>query len=409
MVGVGSHHDHILRDHLGDVAGFGGAFCAHQHVDLAGTQQRIQGGDEADDGAQRDIRRLGQQLPGHRGQYELGSCGHDADADVTEQALADGADLALGVFNIEAHALGPLQQHLAGGSEADAAPRLPGGGTDIIARATSQRVAAATGWTFVIENKPGAGGNLGVDAAAKSAPDGYTIVLGQTSNLAINPTLYAKMPYDSQKDVLPIILLANAPLVMVTGSNSPYKTLADAVHAAKAKPGHVNFASPGNGTVAHLTSELFQKAAGIKTQHVPYKGASQALTDVIGGSVELYMSSVPTLIGQIKQGKLRALAVTSAKRVDDLPGVPTINESGYKGFDAVTWFGLLAPAGTPKDVITRLNAEFNKALKQPEPFKRLSDEGADPAGGTPEQFAALIKDEVPRWGKVVKESGAKID
>jgi tripartite-type tricarboxylate transporter receptor subunit TctC len=288
-------------------------------------------------------------------------------------------------------------------------PFPPGGGTDIIARETSQKVAAATGWTFVIDNKPGAGGNLGVDAAAKSPADGYTIVIGQTSNLAVNPTLYAKMPYDSQKDLAPIVLLANAPLVMVTGTGTPYKTLADAVNAAKAKPGGLNFASPGNGTVAHLTSEMLQKAANIKTQHVPYKGAAQALTDVISGTVELYMSSVPTLIGQIRNGKLRPLAVSSAKRVDDLPNVPTINESGYQGFDAVTWFGLLAPAGTPREAISRLNAEFNKALLNPELRKKLGDEGADPAGGTPEQFAALIRDEIPRWGKVVKESGAKVD
>ena len=288
-------------------------------------------------------------------------------------------------------------------------PFPPGGGTDIIARETTQKVAAATGWTFVIDNKPGAGGNLGVDAVAKAPADGYTIVLGQTSNIAINPSLYTKLPYDPQKDLAPIVLIANAPLVMVTGTNSPLKTLSDAVNAAKAKPGQVNFASPGNGTVAHLTEELFQKAAGIKTQHVPYKGANQALTDVISGNVELYMSSVPTLLGHIKQGKLRALAVTSAKRVDDLPNVPTINESGYKGFDAVTWFGLLAPAATPKDVIAKLNAEFNKALKLPELGKRLGDEGADIAGGTPEEFAALIKGDIPRWGKIVKESGAKVD
>lgn len=288
-------------------------------------------------------------------------------------------------------------------------PFPPGGGTDTIARETAQRVAAATGWTFVIENRSGAGGNLGVDSAAKAPADGYTLVLGQTSNLAINPTLYAKMPYDSQKDLAPIVLVANAPLVMVTGTGTPYKTLADAVNAAKAKPGALNFASPGNGTVAHLTSELFQKAAGVKTQHVPYKGAAQALTDVISGTVDLYMSSVPTLIGQIRNGKLRPLAVTSAKRVDDLPDVPTINESGYKGFDAVTWFGLLAPAGTPKEVIARLNTEFNKALANPELRKRLGDEGADAAGGTPEQFAALIRDEIPRWAQVVKESGAKVD
>jgi tripartite-type tricarboxylate transporter receptor subunit TctC len=288
-------------------------------------------------------------------------------------------------------------------------PFPPGGGTDIIARSTSQAVAAATGWTFVVDNKPGAGGNLGVDAIAKSKPDGYTIVIGQTSNLAINPTLYAKMPYDSQKDLAPIVLLANAPLVMVTGADSPLKTVADAVNAAKAKPAALNFASPGNGTVAHLTSEMFQKAAGVKTQHVPYKGAAQALTDVVSGTVDLYMSSVPTLIGQIKQGKLRPLAVTSAKRVDDLPNVPTIDESGYKGFEAVTWFGLVAAAGTPKEVIAKLNTEFNKALQQETLRKKLSDEGAEAAGGTPEQFGTLIKDEVPRWGKVIKESGAKVD
>jgi tripartite-type tricarboxylate transporter receptor subunit TctC len=288
-------------------------------------------------------------------------------------------------------------------------PFPPGGGTDIIARQVTQTVAASTGWTFVIENKPGAGGNLGVDAAAKSAPDGYTLVLGQTSNLAINPTLYARMPYDVQKDLAPIVLVANAPLVMVTGTASPYKTLADAVNAAKAKPGAVNFASPGNGTVAHLTSELFQKAAEVKTQHIPYKGAAQALTDVISGTVELYMSSVPTLLGQIKQGKLRALAVTSDKRVDDLPQTPTINESGYKGFNAVTWFGFLAPAGTPADVIQKLNAEFNKALQQPALRKKLGDEGADPAGGSIEQFATLIREDGVRWGRVVRDSGVRID
>lgn len=288
-------------------------------------------------------------------------------------------------------------------------PFPAGGGTDIIAREVTQKVTQSTGWVFVVDNKPGAGGNLGVEAVAKSPADGYTLVLGQTSNMAINPTLYAKMPYDSVKDLAPILLVANAPLVMVTGANSVHKTLADVVKAAKDKPGALNFASPGNGTVAHLTSELFQAAASVKMQHVPYKGAAQALTDVVSGNVELYMSSVPTLIGQIKQGKLRALAVTSAQRVDDLPQVPTINESGYKGFDAVTWFGFLAPAGTPKDVLAKLNAEFNAALKQPDLRKKLGDQGADPAGGTPEQFAALIKDDIVRWGKVVKASGARVD
>lgn len=288
-------------------------------------------------------------------------------------------------------------------------PFPPGGGTDIIARDVSQKVAALTGWTLVVENRPGAGGNLGVEAAAKSAPDGYTLVLGQTSNMAINATLYQKLPYDPQKDLAPVVLVARAPLVLVTSAATPFKTLDDAVKAAKSKPGAINFASPGNGTVAHLTSELFQKAAGIKLQHIPYKGAAQALTDVISGSVELYMSSVPTLLAQIRQGKLRALAVTSAKRVDDLPDVPTIQELGYPGFDASTWFGFLAPAGTPNEIVAKLNAEFNRALQQPDLRKKLADQGAEPIGGTPAQFAALIRNDIVRWGKVVKESGARID
>jgi tripartite-type tricarboxylate transporter receptor subunit TctC len=288
-------------------------------------------------------------------------------------------------------------------------PFPPGGGTDIIAREVTQKVSASTGWTFVIDNRPGAGGNLGIDAAAKSPADGYTLVLGQTSNLAINPTLYTKLPYNPQKDLMPIGLVASAPLVIVVPAQSAFKTVADLVAAAKARPGEVNFASPGNGTVAHLTGELFQKTAGVKFQHVPYKGANQALTDVISGQVQIYVSSVPSVLQQVRTGKLRPLAVTSAKRVDDLPQTPTVGESGYKGFDAVTWFGFLAPAGTPKDIVTRLNAEFNKALQQPDLRKRLGDEGADPLGGTPEQFAELIRDDIVRWGKTVKESGVRLD
>ena len=235
------------------------------------------------------------------------------------------------------------------------------------------------------------------------------IVIGQTSNLAINPTLYPKLPYDPRKDLAPIVLLAESPILMVTGATTSLKTVADVVATAKAKPGSLNFASPGNGTVAHLTSEMFQKATGIRTQHVPYKGAAQALPDVLSGAVDLYMSSVPSLLGQVKQGKLRPLAVTSKKRTDDLPNVPTVIESGYPGFTAVTWFGLLAPAGTPRDAIARLNAEFNKALKTPELSKHLDSEGAEPAGGTPEQFAKLIAEDIVLWGRVVKESGARID
>jgi tripartite-type tricarboxylate transporter receptor subunit TctC len=217
-------------------------------------------------------------------------------------------------------------------------PFPPGGGTDLFARTIGQKLAETRKWVIVVENKPGVGGNLGVEQAAKSPPDGYTMVMGQTSNLAINPTLFPKLPYDPIRDLAPVSLVASAPLVLVVAANSPFKSLADVVAAAKAKPDHVTFASPGNGTVAHLTGELFQNAAGIKFQHVPYKGSSQALTDLMGGQVQVFMSSVPTALSQIKGGKLRAIAVTGVKRAAELPKVPTIAESGFKGFDATTWF-----------------------------------------------------------------------
>jgi tripartite-type tricarboxylate transporter receptor subunit TctC len=287
-------------------------------------------------------------------------------------------------------------------------PFPAGGGTDIIAREVANKV-ANSGYAFVVDNKPGSGGNLGVDAAAKSPADGYTLVLGQTSNLAINPTLFAKLPYDPVKDLTPVSLVASAPLVIVVAAESPYKTLADVVAAAKAKPGFLNYATSGNGTVAHLATESFQKAANVKLTHVPYKGAAQGATDLIGGQVQLYVSSIPTLIGHIKGGKMRAIAVTSAKRADDLPQVPTIAESGYKGFEAVTWFGIAGPANLPKEIVAKLNADINKALLTPELQKKLGDQGADVAGSTPEQFAKLIRDDIARWGKIVKESGAKVD
>lgn len=288
-------------------------------------------------------------------------------------------------------------------------PFPAGGGTDVIAREITNRVALSTGWTFVVDNKPGSGGNLGVDAAAKAPADGYTIALGQTSNLAINPTLYPRLPYDPLKDLAPVGLVASAPLVLVTPASSPYKTLADVIGAGKAKPGAINFASPGNGTVAHLAGEQFQKTVGIRLTHVPYKGAAQALNDLIGGQVELYMASVPSLLGHIRSGKLRPLAVTSLRRVDDLPQVPTIAESRYQGFEAVTWFGFVAPAATPKDVVARLNAEFNKALQAPELARKLNDQGATVLGGTPEQFGALIRNDIVRWSAVIKASGTKLD
>ena len=288
-------------------------------------------------------------------------------------------------------------------------PFPAGGGTDIIARDVSNKLATTLGWNFVVENKPGSGGNLGMDAVANAPADGYTLALGQTSNLSINPTLYSKMPYDSVKDLAPVVLVASAPLVLVASAESPFKTLADVVAASKANPSLLNFASPGNGTVAHLASELFQRTAGIKLTHVPYKGSAQAITDLIGGQVQLFMASVPTLQGHIKNGRVRPLAVTSLKRASDLPQVPTIAESGYKDFEAVTWFGFVAPAATPKDIVTRLNAEINNVLKTPDVKKKLKEQGADVVGGTPAQFGVVIQTEIARWAPVIQASGAKVD
>ncbi|WP_436411567.1 Bug family tripartite tricarboxylate transporter substrate binding protein [Variovorax ginsengisoli] len=288
-------------------------------------------------------------------------------------------------------------------------PFPAGGGTDLIAREVANKVAVSNGWSIIIDNKPGSGGNLGVDAAAKSAPDGYTLVLGQTSNLAINPTLYPKLPYNPEKDLTPIVAVASAPLALVVAADSPYKTVADVVAAAKAKPESLNYASSGSGTVAHLATELLQKTAGVKFTHVPYKGAAQGSTDLIGGQIQMYMSSVPTLIGFVNNGKMRFLAVTSAKRTADLPAVPTVAESGFKGFEAMTWFGIAGPAGLPKDMVAKLNAAFNKALQDPEVKKKLASQGTDALGGTPEQFAKLIHDDIGRWAPIVKESGAKVD
>ena len=283
-------------------------------------------------------------------------------------------------------------------------PFPPGGGTDIAARTIANKLSESVKWTFVVENKPGAGGNLGVEQAVKSPADGYTLLIGQTSNLAINPTLYPKLPYDSLKDLSPVALIVSAPVVFVVAANSRYASLGDLLAAAKRDPGGVTFASPGNGTVSHLAGELLQRAAGVKLTHVPYKGASQALTDTLGGQVQSFMSSVPSALSQIKGGRLRAIAVTSAKRSPELPDAPTIAESGYGGFEANTWYGLLAPAGTPAPVIARLNAEVNRALRTPEVRERLASEGGEPLGGSPEQFARFMREEIVRLGREYRES-----
>lgn len=288
-------------------------------------------------------------------------------------------------------------------------PFPPGGGTDIAARTVTSKLTGSARWSFVVENKPGAGGNLGVEQAVRAPADGYTLVIGQTSNLAINPALYAKLPYDPLRDLSPVVLIVSAPVVLVVAADSRFRSLEDLLAAAKRDPGAVTFASPGNGTVSHLAGELLQRAAGVKLTHVPYKGAPPALTDTLGGQVQSFMSSVPSALGHIKTGRLRALAVTSAKRSAEMPDVPTIAESGYRGFEANTWYGLLAPAGTPAAVVTRLNAEVNRVLAMPDVRDRLASEGGDALGGSPEQFASFLKAEHAKWGRVVKESGAKLD
>jgi tripartite-type tricarboxylate transporter receptor subunit TctC len=288
-------------------------------------------------------------------------------------------------------------------------PFPPGGGTDIVSRLITERLQTANGWTIVVDNKAGAGGNIGMDAVAMSKADGYTLGMGQTANLAINPTLYPKMPYDAHKDFVPVAVVATQPVVLVVRADSPYKTLAEFVAAAKAKPGQLTLASAGNGTVGHLTGELFAKQASYQHVHVPYKGAGPAATDLLGGQVNYYFATPQAVVSFVKAGKMRALAVSSAKRLPILPDTPTIAESGYKGFETNDWKMLVAPAGTPADVVTKLNAEVLKALGKPETISKLLAEGSLPGTGTPQQAAQLLKAEQQRWGQVVRDAKVKVD
>ena len=288
-------------------------------------------------------------------------------------------------------------------------PFPPGGGTDNAARLLADGIRTGSQWTFVIDNKAGAGGNIGMDAVAKSKADGYTLGMGQTANLAINPSLYPKMPYDAQKDFVPVAVVATQPVVLVVRADAPYKTLADLVAAAKARPGQLTLASAGSGTVGHLTGELFAKRAGYQQVHVPYKGAGPAATDLLGGQVNYYFATPQAVVSFVQAGKLRALAVSSAKRLPILPDTPTIAESGYKGFETNDWKMLVAPAGTPADVVNRLNAEAQKALGKPETIAKLLAEGSLPGSGTPQQAAQLLKAEQQRWAQVVRDAKVKVD
>jgi tripartite-type tricarboxylate transporter receptor subunit TctC len=286
-------------------------------------------------------------------------------------------------------------------------PFPPAGGTDTVARLIADKMAVANHWSFVIENRPGAGGNIGIDLVAKARPDGDTIGLGQTSNLAINPALYPKLPYNALKDFTPIALVAGQPMVVVVKAGSAYQTLADLVAAGKAKS--ISMASPGSGTVGHLAGELFAQRAGFKFLHVPYKGAAPAVTDLIGGQVDFYLATPQAVIPLVTAGKLKAVAVTSLKRVPVLPDVPTVDESGYKGFEASDWKGLVAPAGTSPEIVRRLNAAVNKALGQPDTLSRLLAEGSVPLGGSPEDFSKFLKAENARWGEAVHKAGVKLE
>jgi tripartite-type tricarboxylate transporter receptor subunit TctC len=294
-------------------------------------------------------------------------------------------------------------------------PFAPAGTTDILARALAPELGKAFGQSFVIDNRAGAGGNIGADAIAKSAPDGYNLLMGTVGTQAINGALYPKMPFDPVKDFTPIVLVAGVPNVLVM---SPAKmqaygvnSVADLIRYAKANPGKLNMASSGNGTSIHLTGELFKSLTGTYMLHFPYRGSGPALLELMSGAMDLMFDNLPSALPHIKSGRLRALAVSSAQRSAALPEVPTIAESGgaVKGFDASSWFGLLAPAGTPTDIVNRVQQETAKALQLPALKERLLSQGAIPGGQPPAEFAKFIAAETVKWAKVVKESGAKVD
>lgn len=287
-------------------------------------------------------------------------------------------------------------------------PQAPGGANDTIARIVAQKLTEQMGQQFIIDNKPGAGGNLGTAQAAKGNKEGYTLVLTVNSAHVINPSLYKSTGFDPVKDFDPISPVATAGYVLVANNSFAPKNVAELVAEAKKNPGKIAIASAGNGTLNHLIGEMLSKAAGIEMLHVPYKGASAAVTDLVGGQVQVSVQSLPSSISFIKSNKLKVLGTVNEKRVAALPDVPTIGET-IKGFGSTPWYGLLAPAGTPKAIVAQLNAEIAKALDDPGVKEKLAQVGCEPFKSTPEQFAALIKDDLPKWAKIVKDSGATVD
>jgi tripartite-type tricarboxylate transporter receptor subunit TctC len=288
-------------------------------------------------------------------------------------------------------------------------PFPPGGGTDVLSRLLSNKISIATGWTFVIDNRPGAGGNIGIDAVAKAKANGQILGMGQTSNLAINPTLYPKLPYDALTDFAPVALVGSQPVLVAVRRDGPIGTLSDLIAAAKAKFGTMTMASSGVGTVTHLGGELLAQRAGVKFLHVPYRGAAPSLTDLLSGQVDFALVTPPGGMPLVRSGHLRALATTSANRLPVLPDVPTVAEQGFDGFEATDWKALVAPLGTQPVIVSRLNAASNMALADPDMIKRLQEEGSEARGGTPEQLGQYMRAEHARWGAIVRSSGVKAE
>lgn len=283
-----------------------------------------------------------------------------------------------------------------------------GGAPDILGRLIGERLSAAWGQPVIVENKPGAGGNIGSDYVAKSAPDGYNVVVGTVGTHSINGSLYQSMPFDMVKDFTPVTLLASTPNMLVINNNVPAKNLKEFIALGK-KEGKMTFASSGSGTSIHVSGELFKTMTAIDMQHIPYKGRASAIPDLLGGRVTMMFDNMPSSLPLVREGKLRALGVTSAKRSPAAPDIPTLAEAGLPGFEAVSWFALFAPANTPRPIVDKLQAEVSKILKSPEISKRLLDLGLEPAGGTSDELAAYQKSEIAKWSKVVKDSGAKVE
>src|SRR5688572_14781751 len=284
-----------------------------------------------------------------------------------------------------------------------------GGTTDILARAHGQGLTRAMGQQFVIDNRPGAGGTIGTDMVAKSPPDGYTLLIGSTSSIAVNVSLYARLPYDPVRDLIPIMQVATGAFVIAVHPSLPVKNVRDLIALAKSRPGQLNFGSSGNGTSLHLAPELLKSMANIDMTHVPYKGASAAIPDLVAGQLQLMFSDMPPFAPHVAAGRLRAIAVTTSKRSSVLPDLPTVAESGVPGYEATSWYGYLAPARTPRRIIDQLVAELTRIIQSPEMKERYNSLGIETYTGTPEQFGAYIQSETAKWAEVVKKSGTKLE